>query len=76
MEGMGCLILIIGRNASFFGGWHVPHSLRQSNTVLCLLLYICKKGFIETIKKLCPKIQILLIICRKRLYYTKSIENC
>jgi hypothetical protein len=62
MEGMGCLILIIGRNASFFGGWHVPHILRQSSTVLCFLVYISKRGFTETIKKLCLKIQIILSV--------------
>jgi hypothetical protein len=64
------------QKCQLFGGWHVPRILRQSSTVLCSQVYICKIGFIETIQGLCLKIQILLLTYRKKLYHKKSIKIC
>ena len=40
-----------------------------------VLVYIFKNGVIETIRRLCLKIQILLLTSRKRLYYIIYNQN-
>jgi hypothetical protein len=76
MEEMGLLNLNNWQKCQLSGGWHVPRILRQSSTVLCFPVYICKREFIETIQKLCFKIQILLLTYKILLYYIRFIKIC
>ena len=49
------MIRMVGRDASAWWGWHVPRSLRLIEPGKVLIIYIGKKGVIETIHWLCLK---------------------